>query len=439
MIYRFLLFLLVFASLCSRSFAASLESCIDSVLDSSYLAKTSTIAVKITDAKTNKVLYSKNSSLLLHPASLLKVSTSAMVMDTLGKKYELKTSLYEKNDTLYLKLSGNPLFTRCDLANLFNNIDAKKYKVIVIDNTIIDGKYLGTGWMWDNFIAKEVPKFNAFNIDGNLATVYIKPNKKSNNVQIISDYPLPIMNHLVLGKKNDITIEHKPWVNPDSPEAIYMSGEVEHKVKRKIPVRCPMKYFLRRLCQVVPSFKGQIVYGKVPLGAKLVSENKTPLIEVMKDLNKNSNNMSAETMFKIAAAKHYRRQGTTEDAIKLFENFYQGEGSDIVSIVDASGLSHNNLMSVDFIHKVLTRYKNDKFFLSTLAEPYHKGTLKRRLKGYKIKGKTGTLCGVSGICGYLESKSGKDYIFTILIQNFAGRAKKAKRLEDRILSQLNWF
>lgn len=439
MTYRILILFVAFIMFCSQSFASNLKCSIDNVLKASPLAKQSTVAIKISNAKTGKVLYERNSSLLLHPASLLKISTSAMVMEVLGKNHELKTSLYSKGDKLYLKLSGNPLFTRSNLAELFKDVDIKKYKTIVIDNTIIDGRYIGTGWMWDNFTAEEVPRFNAFNIDGNLATVHIKPNNKTKKVDIVSDYPVHIMNYLVVGKRNKITIEQKPWINPDAPDTVYISGVVGHCVKRKVPVSSPSKYFLRRLSQVVPEFSGQIVYGKVPFGAHAIAEHKVPLIKIMKDLNKNSNNMSAETMFKIAAAKYFNRQGTTEDAIKLFEDFYKREGAEVVHIVDASGLSHNNLMSINFIHKVLSKYYNDQYFLSTLAEPFHKGTLKKRLKGFDLKGKTGTLSGVSGICGYLKAKSGKDYIFTILIQNYKGRAKKAKNLEDKILEQLNWF
>ena len=63
--------------------------------------------------------------------------------------------------------------------------------------------------------------------------------------------------------------------------------------------------------------------------------------------------------------------------------------------------------------------KNSKIkdFMMTAGE----GTLSRRMKDLEgnLYAKTGTIFGVSSLTGYLTSKMGKEYAFSIIIQNLA--------------------
>jgi D-alanyl-D-alanine carboxypeptidase/D-alanyl-D-alanine-endopeptidase (penicillin-binding protein 4) len=162
----------------------------------------------------------------------------------------------------------------------------------------------------------------------------------------------------------------------------------------------------------------------------------TKVLDVLREQNKTSNNLFAETMFKIAARVAFGTQGNMENARKLFDQFY---GANDFVIADASGLSHNNLLNCDFLCNVLSRMSCNSCFRSTLAVAGKDGTLKKRLPEVSLQGKTGTISGVSGLCGYVKAKSGHEYIFSILIQNYSGKAKPAKLLEDKIVRALNEF
>lgn len=419
--------------LCLGAFAQNIPSAIDSIISADPLSKSSIVAVKIIDKTTNSTLYQRDSALLLKPASLMKVATSAMVLETLSPSYVLNTCLYEAGGTLYLKLCGDPTLRHEDLACLFKSVDLAKYNTLVVDNIFIDNQFYATGWMWDNFASGDNPPYGVFNLDRNLISIKIIPNKKTGMVQVISNYPIEIGNELNVGKINKIKLDQRPWENPN---AIYISGTVCSSFVKKIPVQNPEKYFLHCLNKSMPNFSGNIFYGDTPNSANLLACKQTGALDVLREQNKNSDNLFAETMFKIAAREAFGTQGNLENARKLFDQFY---GANNFVIADASGLSHNNLLNCDFICDVLLRMSDNCIFRSTLSVAGKDGTLKKRLSGVSLQGKTGTISGVSGLCGYIKTKKGNDYIFSILIQNYKGKAKPAKQLEDKIVRKLNEF
>lgn len=424
---------LISAFICLGAFAQNIQSNIDAVINTDSLSKTAIISVKVIDKNTNQILYERQSSLLLQPASTMKVVTSAMVLETLSSNYVLKTALYEADGRLYLKLCGDPTLRHQDLSDLFKNIDLTKYDTIVVDNTFIDNQFYATGWMWDNFASGDNPPYGIFNLDRNLLSIKIIPDKTKGIVQVISSYPIEIGNELKIGKTNRIKLEHRPWENPN---AVYVSGEACSSFVKTIPVQNPEKYFLHCLDKSMPRFSGRVYYGEIPGCANLLTCKQTCLLDILREQNKKSNNLFAETLFKIAAREAFQVPGTLENARKLFEQFY---GANNFVIADASGLSHNNLLNCDFLCDVLYRMRDNDCFRSTLSVAGKDGTLKKRLSGVSLQGKTGTIAGVSGLCGYIKTKKGNEYIFAILIQNYKGSAHPAKLLEDKIIRKLNEF
>ena len=427
----FTLFLVIFFS-CGSVFAKNLENSLDCLINSNPLSKTSIIAVKIIDRDSKKVVYHRNSSFLLKPASAMKVATSAVVLETLGRDYALKTALYEAEGRLHLKLCGDPTLTSPDLENLFKNIDLSKYDTLVVDNSAIDNEFYDDGWMWNNLVSDDNPPYSVFNLDENLISLKIIPDKKKKSVQILCNYPIVIANELCIGRHNFVKTEKRPWQNPD---AVYVSGTVSCPFTIKISTPNPEKYFLHVLYKAMPNFSGKIFYGKVPSCANLLEKKETSLMDILFDQNKNSNNLSASTMFKLASGVAFG-EGTMENAQKLFERFW---GRDDFVIKDASGLSHKNLLSCDFLCDVLFRMSKNPDFISTLSIAGKDGTLKNRLKEVSLYGKTGTISGVSALCGYLDTPLKNNYIFVIITQNYKGSAKPAKHLEDAIVKELNKF
>jgi len=346
---------------------------LDNIIKIDGLSETAVVSVSVREADTGKIVYEKDSKLLLHPASTLKAFTCPVIIDALGEDYVVKTGLYRENKNLYLKLTGDPLLTTGDLIELFKNAgDASQ---LVIDDSAIDDIYWGVGWMWDDSSNPLMPKISAYNVDHNLSLV---------NDEIV-------------------------------------------------PVEDPKEYFLSWI-----KFKGSISAGEVPAEAELIAEVSHTLKEEIENINKNSDNLASETLFKLAG------QGTTSGGLLLFREFYSKLGADTsgLLVVDASGVSHNDLTSTDWMSLALFKLYNKTEFVNyreTLAFPGQEGTLQDRLTALsgKLWAKTGTLAGISGIAGYIEAKTGKTYCFAILIQNYKGDSKRAEVLQDALLTQLS--
>lgn len=344
---------------------------IDKTIDGSPLCKTAVVSVSIRELETGKIFYERDADLLLHPASTLKAFTTPVMMRYLGMDYRVATGLYKHNNNYYLKLSGDPLLTSSKLTELFKNIEIKT--PIIIDDNIIDDIYWGVGWMWDDKDNPHMPKISAYNINRNLQV------EKSTYNAILK------------------------------------------------PVDDPRQNFLDHLNKPVKN-------GKLPPEAVLVSEISHGLIEEIENINQNSDNLAAETLLKHIG-------GSTYSGLESFREFHKAIGADPYEqlIVDGSGVSHNNLVQTGWMSLALSKlYNTPEFeaYKNTLAQPGQKGTLQYRLTELsgRLWAKTGTLAGISGVAGYLEANSGKQYCFAILVQNYKGSSANAERLEDEILN-----
>ena len=106
-----------------------------------------------------------------------------------------------------------------------------------------------------------------------------------------------------------------------------------------------------------------------------------------------------------------------------------------IRMTDASGVSKNNLVSAEFITEFLKVNKNNDVLVK-LAKP-GEGTLTHRLLPIKenLRAKTGTLKDISSIAGYLTTKSGKNLVFCIMVNDMKLTDSDKKMLEDFILRE----
>ena len=405
-------FLLVFAIfLISTMFLSGYESncsfnSINNTVKNSKLSKNSMVSVSIREIQSGKIAYQKDANLLLHPASTLKAFTTPVVLDVLGTNYKLSTGIYKDNKgNIYLKLCGDPQLTTEKLSKLLYNFKNKGYSIIkgdlYIDDTAVDNISWGVGWMWGDANNPYMPKYNAYNINRNLIIIKISS-----------------------------------------------GGANQKQVEKVVPVANPEKFFKTQLTKAIKdnkiNFSGSYKKAKLPPNAVLVTEVSHKLIDELKITNKKSDNLAAETLFKLTGGRYTGQTGSTENGLKAFNGFYSKQGLDTstISIVDASGVSQNDLITANWMTSALTNlYKRGNFatYKSTLATPSEIGTLQNRLLPLKgrLYAKTGTNAGVSAITGYVTDKCGNTFAFSIIIQNFKDSSKPAKELEDAILQIFN--
>lgn len=429
----------------NAAFAANIES----VITKSDVNKNATIAVSIKDAKSERTVYEYNSHKLMNPASVLKVFTMRSAYNELGSKYLFETALYlDKNNNLYIKPSADPTLTTASLKILLQTFKDENPKTIVkdvvIDPTVIDDTQWGIGWMWDDDTNALLPKYSPLSVNENKIHITVSPGKNGFAPEIKNSTPyiMPVISTVRNGNNNSVQVERMPWKNGDYTK---ISGTVKTPMQIILPVNNPERHFMCVLEQALKStgvkYTGTIKTAPVPSKAKKVAHiSSQPLESIIATTLKNSNNFYSEMIFKAAGGHYAKAQGTTQNAIEMFNKYYADVKSDTPIIVDACGISRNDLITADWVTAALSKiYKEKDFeqFLPLLAKPIE-GTLSDRLLNIslKLRAKTGTASNISSIAGYIETSSKKKYSFAIMIQNHNQETLKVKQFEDKIINEI---
>ncbi len=400
------------------------------------------ISISVKDINSGKTIYKLNDSILMHPASIQKILTLPAAIDVLGQDYEFKTGIYSRGDNEYIiKLGGDPYLASSDLRKLVKNINKGSVKKIFIDDSIIEKKDWGEGWQWDDDLNTFMPHFNSYNLDKNIIKITIMPdeNKKSAIVINPSKYPIVFVNNVQISDNTNVRISRDSTV---AVNALTLEGTVNKPATLYVPIKDLKGYFHFKLTQ---SLADKNIYLKLPYSESILNSNDVLLDEVshtmsraIYDILKNSNNMVIETVMKLAAAEAFNKQGTDADGVKLFNDYCAKRKIDNsrIRLVDASGVSKNNLVDSNFVTEFLVNNKDNELY-NRMAIP-GEGTLETRmspLKG-KLRAKTGTLSDISSIAGFLTSQRGKQYAFCIIINDPKSSDSEKKMLEDYLIREL---
>ncbi len=417
---------------------------IDKAISDSRINK-GAVSISVRNINTGKILYELNSDKPVPPASTLKSITLAAALNELGKDYAFSTELYKNtNNELILKLGADPFLKARDLRTLLKTAYEKNIiepKAFYLDDTILDKTEWGEGWQWDDDLNPLMPKFSAYNIDNNLLKIIVEPTTKDAPAQIKMDvfYPTTFVNLVTTGTSNDIKITRN---NNIAPDVLNIEGTISKREEREIPINHLKRYFILRLEDAIRDEKieyyGNFTNIKLPeKNVYEVAKFTTPMENAVNSIMKDSSNMTAETVFKIAGGHYSNKSGSAEDAVKMLLDYCKqlGVNTDKIRIVDGSGVSKNNLVTSDFMTSFLTaQYKNDQTYKDIFASA-GEGTLKNRMLYFRqyLKAKTGTLSDVSAITGFLTTSKGTPVAFNIMINDPNAKTSDKKMLEEYIL------
>ena len=399
------------------------------------------IAVSIKNADNGKNVYSLNDKILMNPASVQKVLTTPVIVETLGADYEYTTELYSRgNNEFLIKLGADPYLSSKNLSTIVKALP-KDVSKIYIDDSVLDGKMWGEGWQWDDDMNVLMPRFSSYNLDKNLVKLTIMPTVKGQFAKILnpSGFPLVFFNNVVTSDKTKLDVHRDSAI---SPNTLVLTGNVARPNTIYVPTMDLKRYFIVQLTKQLESrsiyLADSIKISKKTDTDQLVTSVKHSLNSAVSDMLKNSNNLVAETSFKLAGGKYNgNKTGTDTDAIKMFNDYCLKNKLDNsrIRITDGSGVSKNNLVSADFVTEFLGVNKANPV-MEKLASP-GEGTLTHRMLPIKenLKAKTGTLSDISSIAGYLTSKSGKKYVFCIITNDMKLSNSDKKMLEDFIIRE----
>jgi D-alanyl-D-alanine carboxypeptidase/D-alanyl-D-alanine-endopeptidase (penicillin-binding protein 4) len=172
-----------------------------------------------------------------------------------------------------------------------------------------------------------------------------------------------------------------------------------------------------------------------------------PLGEILKVVNKRSQNFYAEQLLKTIGAE-VGGEGSAAAGIAAVDDFLRREaGIDPGSIymADGSGLSHFNLVTPHAIVQLLAAMANHPYaaeFYESLVVP-GEDALSWRLNEPLMRGnvhaKTGTVRNVSAYSGYVTAATGERLAFSILVNNRPGGKGGSVLLENAVVRALARF
>lgn len=432
----FAMFNLLTFSVCAKGVKNDFESVIqDSGVD------IESIAISIKNVDNNKTVYSLNEKMLMNPASVQKLLTTPVSVEALGDDYEFATELYKRGEDSYLiKLGADPYLTTSELKNLVKQID-KNVSRIYIDDFALDSKTWGEGWQWDDDMNVLMPRFGSYNLDKNLIKLTLVPTKQGQFATIInpSKYPLVFFNNVVTADKTKIDIQRDSAI---SSNTLMLTGTVSRPTVLSIPTANLKRYFEVQLTRALEEksiyLKDSFIIARKADTDELVYKISHNLDCAIDDILKSSNNLVSESIFKLAGGKYCELvSGSDSAGIKMFNDYCVKNKLDNsrIRMTDASGVSKNNLVSAEFITEFL-KLNKDNEVLTKLPKP-GEGTLTHRLLPIKenLRAKTGTLKDISSIAGYLTTKSGKNLVFCIMVNDMKLTDSDKKMLEDFILRE----
>lgn len=432
------------------------EASLNSILGA-YQRGGTTIGVAVYDVKSSKLLFESNAKKPMNPASTMKVVTSTAALAYLGGNYEYKTLLATDSfsqgaiHNLHVKGEGDPSLVEERLWRIIKDLRVRGVRKItgdiVIDNTYFDGFAFagkeGTNntRAYNAFISPLAVNFNSFAV--------VATNDGSGTVSASIDPPTSYFefSSSIKGAGDSITIA-RDFRN--GKEIVSASGGVSTEKTKYANVSDPVQYagttISWLLDQMEIEFHGKIVEGSSAGKKKLVLDKSKPLSLILRDLNKFSNNFTAEMILKTIAAVKAGIPGSTDKGAEILRNFVTGLGvsSDEFEIHNGSGLSRNNRVSPNTLNQALlyayqkTKIRTD--LMSSFAIAATDGTLKNRLHSPNLAGnvraKTGTLNDVCALAGYIETKSKSMLAFAILVNGPGAGSGGFFSLQEKILEDL---
>ena len=413
--------------------------------------------VTLRDCKTGELLYTYRGDHLMRPASNMKIITGAAALAELGRDYRFKTEFYVDgeisegvlNGDLYIKGYGDPMIKEATLKHFAEILLHKGIHQVngrlIGDDTYFTGDTLPPGVDEEGETHYYGARVSAItmspNDDFDASTILVEAEARA--IGETPDFAVTphlsgheISNEAVTvaaGEENTLEIRRMNNTNQ-----IIISGQLPEGESTKVwvslqdPTKNTLQFF-RYICEqagIKFSEQQPIASGEVPASAKLIYTHQSRTVgDVFPVFMKLSNNSIADIFVK-TMGKLQHGIGDYESGIRVLKKYLTVQNIDFSTwnFVDGSGLSHGIRLHSNGISQLLFELQKESYFeafldsLPVAGDPNRLigGTLKERFEEPKfanrIFAKTGYIHEVNTLSGYATGDSGKDYIFSIMLE-----------------------
>lgn len=434
--------------------------------------------VLIQSLETGEYFYKRNENKLFMPASNLKLFTSSAGLVSLGDDYRFTTNIFMRGriegstliGDLIVQGRGDPTlsgrFYKNDLFKVFSDwadsllelgIDEITGNIIGDDNEF-DDRGLGDGWQWDYESDWYAAPSSALSFNDNCIDIIVRADKLTGQAKIDinpdTKYAV-IINKVSVVKDDSITSIDVYRERGTNVASVLGTIRKSDSVKTFVTVNNPTQFTMVVLKEILE--KKGIVVGGFPMDvddlsapvesyklSKLFTHYSPRLKEIVKVINKNSQNFFAEQLMK-AIGLEKGNFGSIENGIDVCNSIFQemGINPENMVMVDGSGLSRLNLVTPKQIISLLNYMYLHKYYLpfyNSLPIAGVDGSLANRMKGTKAennaRAKTGYIGFVRSLSGYVNTGDNEPVAFSIIVNNFTVPLKLAENIQDLVCIRL---
>lgn len=411
----------------------------------------------VIDGLTGEAVFEQNAYTGLAPASTEKIVTAATALDVLGKDftYETKFGIISTpgGKSLYIQASGDPTLGswRWDntkeevvLAAIKNAVKMKGVKqlesVIISSKGWIADDGLPARWTWEDIGQYYGAGSQGLNWRENQFDLLVKSGANIGDpVTILRTKPF-LYNYKIISEARAAGKE-----TGDESSLYYPSkGNAYSVLKGTIPagksdfviagsMYDPSRQFAKT---IINELKGiAVVKDDIQLTGKsydnvdwLYTHTSPTMAKIVYWFLRKSVNLYGEALIRTIALQ-LKGEATTEKGVEAVQEYWKTRGIDPeeMHLYDGSGLSPQNRITPHAEVTVLKYAKAQSWY----PEFYDGIPLYNDMKM-----KSGTINRVKGFTGYQKSKTGKEYIFSMIINNYNGSQLSLIRKMYQVLDQL---
>jgi len=450
-----------FALLLSHAaFAAPLPEPVADALEEAGIPEDS-VGIFVQDVAEARPLVALNPDGVMNPASTMKLVTTYAGLELLGPAYVWKTEVYRDGEmagdtlkgNLVLKGGGDPKLTQENLWLLLRQLRQAGLRHIrgdlVLDQERFDVAEGDPG-------AFDGEPHKAYNVAPQalmagfqVVRFRLLPDPAEESVTIVADpHPdkLKIVNRLkpnggcegwgarVSDEGEGVTVTFEGGFSPACGERathLRLFSNTAH-----------LDALFRQLWREAGgTLSGAVRVGATPPDAVRLATVASPsLAEIVRDINKFSNNTMARALFLTLGAEASGNPGTPANAAAAVRCWLAAKELDFPELVleNGSGLSRRERIGTAHLGQLLLAAWRSPVmpeFISSLPVTAVDGTMKKRLKEEYVAGmahiKTGTLDGSKAIAGYVRDAAGRYAVVVFLINH--PRAKFGGKAQDALL------
>ena len=415
------------------------------------------VAVWVQEAGVARPTLSWRAEVPMNPASAMKIVTTYAGLELLGPAFRWRTEVYLDGDDVILRGTGDPKLNYESFWMLLRNLRGRGLRELRGD-IVLDRSYFAPiqSGPFDNdtYRPYNVPPDALLVNFKSLRFTFIPDGDK--DVRIYTEPSLPgmeIVNQLRPGAGDcpDGTRAFREQVQASfqsqPPRASFLGTYPLACGERELNVALyePQEYLagmIRQLWgEMGGTWKGTVREGSVPPTARLLYVHESePLSELVRDINKFSNNVMARQLFLTIGAERGTPPGRAEESARVVRQWVAAKKISAPELVleNGSGLSRTERISAQHLAALLQAAWRSPVmpeFISSLPIVAADGTMRKRLLGGPVAGsahiKTGLLNDARTIAGYVLDRQGRRQVVVMMVNH--PRAPEADAAMDALL------